>query len=114
MSLIPRTVYLPNKFSTDLVDYSVDFTDFVPKGFQLDEVDVEVILSGTGESPLELEVHGEPTVGTNRAGKASLCLFWLNGGTPMTRYRLKLTASDDQHTDPDRSYSVYAEVYVTG
>lgn len=114
MTLAARTVYLPNKFSSDLLDYRVDFTEFVPKTFTLDSVDVEVVDSGTGESPMELIVVGDATVGTNRAGKASLCVFWLNNGTPKTRYRLKLTASDDQDTDPDRSYSVYAEIYITG
>lgn len=114
MALETPTVYLPNKLSSDVLDYAIDFTKYVPAGVELSTVNVEVIASGTGESPLELDVVGEAQVGTNRKGKASLCAFWLGNGTPRTRYRLELTGTDNQHADPARHYSIYAEIYITG
>lgn len=115
MSLQAKTVYLPNKRPSDLLDYNVDFASYLPSGsVALDSVDVEVTASGTGESPLELAIVGDPTISVNRDGLSSLCIFWLSAGTPKTRYRLTVTASDNQHTDPDRSYSILAEIYITG
>lgn len=112
-------IYLKPKNAGDVVDYTIDLKDYMPTGVSLRNVEVSVTSSGTGESPLSLEVVGSPALQSDVSppiGQTEV-LFWLSGGTsdedvPSTNYRLKIQFSDDQSDDPDRTYVRYAQIEV--
>lgn len=97
-------IYLAPKASSDTVDYQLDFIDFVPTTFNLDGVDVEIINAGNDESPIELTVTDTSLEPSPRDDtKTTVVLMWLQGGTPGTTYKGKITVSDNESVSPDRS-----------
>lgn len=109
-------IYLPDKAPGDLMDYSLDLSTFFPEGFDIDDIEITIEDSGTGESPITLTIEGDPfaqQVEEGVGGNAVL-VFWLNGGTAKTRYQGRIRISDDESTDPtDRKYERLFQILVT-
>lgn len=109
-------IYLADKApSPELIDYTLDMSEFIPEGFSIDEVTVEVTAAGNGESPLLLTVQNatsQPLTDAEGDDDNVVILFWLAGGTVNTRYRGVITMSDDESVDPDRKYVRQFEVEV--
>lgn len=106
--------YLPPKNVGDRVDYIVDFADLIPEGFIVDSHSIEITSSGDGESPMELEVSDSTVVAEDSPSEERVTevQFWLTGGIVGTWYELKITVSDSESTDPDRTYERYFRVQV--
>lgn len=107
-------IYLAAKAPGDDVDYNVSMADFIPAGFSIDTLTMEITGAGNGESPIELSVHdfvSQPLAVGDADNRA--ILFWLMGGTPGVRYRGEITMSDDESSgDTDRVYVRQFEVEV--
>lgn len=106
-------IYLADKAPGDVVDYALDMSEFVPAGFSIDQVTVEVTDAGNTESPVTLVAQDVSSQPLSPDDEFSLeILFWLSGGSPGVRYRGEITLSDDQSVSPDRSYVRIFEVMV--
>lgn len=108
-------IYLADKApSPENVDYNLDMRPFIPEGYSIDDVTVEVTAAGNGESPIALSSHDVSTQTIEGGGDDLVAiLFWLSGGTPGVRYRGVITMSDTESAGvTDRTYARAFEVEV--
>lgn len=105
-------IYLPAKAPADIVDYNLDMTQFIPDGFSIDSLTVDVTAAGNSESPLALSVVSAAPQPLVDQGNNVAILLWLSGGTSGVRYRGTIHMSDSQSGDPDRLYERIFEVEV--
>lgn len=106
-------IYLADKAPDDVLDYNLDMSDFIPAGFSIDTLQVEVTAAGNSESPITLESEDVSAQPLNEGdAQQTAILFWLRGGTPGVRYRGRITMSDNQSSSPDRNYVRQFEVEV--
>ena len=93
-------IYLDDKAPADVADYVVDMTGIVPDGFSIDTLDVEIIDSGNGESPLGLTVSDTSSRPLAGGEEKVVVLLRLAGGTPGVRYLGRMTMGDDGTSPP--------------
>lgn len=106
-------IYLPAKAPGETMDYDLDMSPFIPTGFSIDFLSVEVTDSGNGESPLTLSAVDSSTQPPVVGGAFNTSiLFWLTGGTAGVRYRGLIVMSDDESMSPDRTYRRKFEIEV--
>jgi hypothetical protein len=106
-------IYLAAKAPGEAMDYNLDMTCFVPTGFSIDSAVVTVTDAGNTESPIELEAFDVSTQPLMEGDTVNLAiLFWLRGGTVNTRYRGTIAMSDNQSSNPDRTYNRRFEIEI--
>lgn len=107
-------IYLAAKAPGERLDYQLDMTEFVPAGFSIDTVTVEVTMAGNTESPVALVAADFSALPLTEDAENNLgVLFWLTGGTAGVRYRGVIAMSDNESTGAtDREYRRLFEVEI--
>ncbi len=93
-----------DKDPEEVLDYTQHFANLLADGLQYDTVAVEVESCTPAEDVFALTVSNEQLVQDQNPGVADTVLFWLQGGTPGTKYILKTTFSDSQNAPLDRTF----------
>ena len=84
----------PNKDPEEILDYPVDFSDWLVAGAKIDNTPaLDVSLDGTS-TPSGLSDIVISQIQLNSTGKQ--VITWLSGGTDGETYQFKITATDDQ------------------
>jgi hypothetical protein len=98
----------PQKDPAEVLDYSVEFDDWLLPGRNLANPTITNIEASNGESPVALNVvASSPLLGISGDLTASphpldTIIVWLDGGTNDVTYTLTLEADDDQASPLDR------------
>jgi hypothetical protein len=106
-------IYLREKAPADVVDYLVDMTPFVPAGFSIHTVTVEIEDAGNGESPITLTAEDVSAELLAEGAATTLgVLVWLAGGSPGVRYQGRISIADNPSNNPDPAIQRLFQVEV--
>lgn len=102
------SVSFPNKDPEEVLDYSLDFSDWLVEGADVDNVpamDVTVESMLPDESPSTLVIDNVFV-----SASPPIVSIWLSGGTVGTKYIIKVLGTDDQ--TPERTYVRRASIKI--